>query len=90
MNATKQAFPVDATVTEIKQKSSATLQLEGYHGAKITAALRSEGYAHYQSHSACSKANFEETLHKDGKRVNIIQAYFLGEFTDIRVSSASL
>lgn len=56
---------------------------DGFHG-KLVIELMRLGWKHYQSHSRCTKASSEDHMEKDGRRVEIISAYFMGFFTQVR------
>lgn len=55
-------------------------------GRALTSELYRLGWVDTQSYSYCTKATFESHLKKDGFKVNIISAQFLGPFTQIELT----
>mgnify|MGYP001453043582 CR=1 FL=1 len=47
-------------------------------------ALYDMGFTNAKSLSACSKASSEHHLEKDGQKVEVISANFLGRFTQVK------
>lgn len=77
---------IQQTVTSIlKTTKSDSFDFDGHLGKAIDKKLREEGFKSYQSGSYCTKASFESNIKKEGKRVEIIEANFMGKFTQIKV-----
>lgn len=58
--------------------------IEGHYGREIIDLLRKGGAKDTKAHDACSKATYEQRVKlKDGRKVNVINSYFMGAFTQI-------
>ena len=55
--------------------------------AAIEKALRSKGWVDVEAYSECGKATREFNLQKEGKKVNVLSAVFIGNFVDWNVRS---
>jgi hypothetical protein len=67
-------------------KSPTNLSRDGYWGRQIADELRSNGWRMVNGNrDYCSKASFEVNLQKEGREVNIVEASFLGSFTQVHV-----
>lgn len=72
----------------LASKGGGTESIDGCHGRALEQALRDAGAKDHKSHSTCTKASFEACLKlPDGRRVDIIQSSFLGDFTQAEVRS---
>jgi hypothetical protein len=75
------------TENEIKEwaKNPTSISKDGFFGRKIADELYANGWKMSKALDYCSKANYETNLEKDGKSINIVQASFLGSFTQVQV-----
>lgn len=73
----------------LKSKGGGTESIDGRHGHELEQALKAAGAQGHESHSTCTKASFEARLKlPDGRRVDITQASFMGDFTQAEVWDA--
>lgn len=61
-------------------------QMDGPFGRRMMGELVKSGWVHAESSDYCSKAHFECNLKKGFKKANIVEASFLGVFTQVQVT----
>ena len=66
-------------------KRSVQVEQGDRHCSATCAELRRLGWRYRKTYSSCSKATYEDSLEKDGYRLNAVSASFLGTFSDYRV-----
>jgi hypothetical protein len=78
------------TEHEIKEwaKNPVSISKDGFFGRKIADELHANGWKTAMGLDYCSKANYEVNLEKNGKTINIVQASFLGSFTQVQVRNS--